>query len=239
MNNAIILCSGGLDSTAVAYKVKSMKPKKMMLLFFNYNQKPLKEERFCVKKIASELKAEFKEIDLRWLGEISTSLINRKEKIPRAKEENLKNIRQEQENEILYWVPCRNAVFGLIGLSHAESLFISTKERWDVYLGIKDEGQVQLKDTTPEFLEKLNLLGEEATFHGGYKILAPFIDKDKPEVVEIGTKLKVPWEYTYSCYSGGGFKKNKPVHCGKCHNCLLRKKAFHFSEAKDVSLYLD
>ncbi|MDD5331718.1 MAG: 7-cyano-7-deazaguanine synthase [Candidatus Nanoarchaeia archaeon] len=238
MNNAIILCSGGLDSVAVAYKVKSMNPKKMILLFFNYGQKPLEEERFCVKKIAYELNAEFKEINLEWLGKISTSLINRKDKLPDVRDEDLKDIKKEQEHEILYWVPCRNAIFGLVGLSHAESLFISTKERWDVYLGIKDEGQVQLKDTTPEFLKKLNLLSEEATFHGGYKFLAPFIDKDKPEVVEIGSKLKVPWQYTYSCYNGGGFRGNLPIHCGKCHNCLLRKKAFHFSESKDISLYL-
>lgn len=236
MNNAIILCSGGMDSATVAYKVKSMKPRKIMLLFFNYKQKALKEERFCVKKIASEINAEFKEVKLEWLGDISTAFLN-KGNLPVTKEKDLENIKKEEKDKILFWVPCRNGIFALIGLAYSESLFISKKERWDVYLGIKDEGQVQFKDTTPEFLKKANEFGETCTFHGGYKIVAPLIDKDRPEVVEIGSKLKVPWKFTYSCYSGNGFKKGIPVHCGKCHNCLERKKAFHFSETNDISLY--
>ncbi|MBI3840528.1 MAG: 7-cyano-7-deazaguanine synthase, partial [Thaumarchaeota archaeon] len=64
---------------------------------------------------------------------------------------------------------------------------------------------------------------------------------DKDKVVELGESLGVPWEYTYSCYSGFGFKdvegRSLPVHCGMCSNCKRRKVAFRDAEVKDPSIY--
>jgi 7-cyano-7-deazaguanine synthase len=235
--NAIILCSGGLDSSTVAYHVKKkLNPKKSLLLFFDYSQKSLKEELFCVKKISENLKIPYKIIKLDWLGEISTAFIN-KEGFKETKEEDLGDIKKQNQEITSWWVPCRNALFILTALAHAESFFISNNEKYDIFLGIKKEGQVPMKDTTPKFLKKINELAQEATKDGNYKIIAPLIDKDKDEVVSLASELEVPYGFTFSCYIGSGFKDNLPVHCGSCSNCMQRKKAFYWSNIKDPSFY--
>lgn len=238
MGNAIILCSGGLDSVVLAHYLKKIeKIDNLKLVFLDYNQKSLKEELFCVKKISEEINAELKIINLKWLGEISTSLINKQ-----INENEIKNIKSEDEL-ISWYVPCRNALFLLIGLAIAESEFISKKEKYDVYLGIKYEGELQFKDTTPEFLEQMNKTAEFCTQDGNYKFIAPFLKKDKEEIIEIAKKFNVNLQNTYSCYIGKGFKENDgekiPVHCGICGGCKSRKKGFKFSNITDPSIYVD
>ncbi len=235
--NAIIVLSGGLDSGVVAYHVKSLNPEKLLFLFFDYGQKALKEEEFCVRKLAENLNVEVKTIDLRWLGQISTAMLNKEGDLPETKEEDISDVDREQKDILVWWVPCRNAIFLLNALAHAESEYLSKKERYDVYIGIKNEGKIPMKDTTPKFLQKVNELAEEATNDGGYKIVAPFIHDDKVQIIKEGEKLKVPWEYTYSCYAGKGFKNGIPIHCGVCNNCIQRKKAFYWANVEDKSIY--
>ncbi len=230
MRNAIILCSGGLDSAVAAYSVKE-EYNKLKFLFFDYKQRALKEEECCAREIAKKLKAEFLKVELSWLGEISTAMLNKNEEIKETTEKDLEDNRKEIIN---WWVPCRNAVFLINALAFAESEFLKNKERYDIVIGIKNEGREHMKDTTPEFLKKINELAEEGTYHGGYKVLAPLIEMDKTEVIKLGNKLKVPFELTYSCYveSSKGL-----VHCGKCLNCMLRKKSFYWGGIMDPSIY--
>lgn len=225
---AIVLCSGGLDSFVTAWYVKKkLGYKKIKLLFFNYGQKSIKEELFCVKKLAKQLKAKLKIINLKWLGKISTSLINRNKKIG--------------ESEIIKWyVPCRNTIFLTCALAHAESDFLKDSIKSDIFIGIKYEG-LGFNDTKQIFLRKINELAEVCVQAGSYKIIAPFINKDKEEIIEIADKMGLKFEDTYSCYVGAGFKKVKgkilPFHCGMCAGCLARKKGFRFSSVKDKSVY--
>ncbi|MFA5173815.1 MAG: 7-cyano-7-deazaguanine synthase [Candidatus Pacearchaeota archaeon] len=227
MNNAIVLISGGLDSVVLAHYLKKVENiEKLVLLFINYGQKALEEELFCVKKTAEILNSELKIINLKWLGENSTSLIN----------QDNKNMRDK--NDLISWyVPCRNSLFLLIGLAIAESNFISKKEKYDIYLGIKYEGELRFKDTTPEFLKKMNEIIPYCTQSENFEFKAPFLEKDKEELIEIAKKLKINLRETYSCYIGAGFKKEIPVHCGVCSACKARKKAFKFSNFEDSSFY--
>ena len=237
MNNAIIILSGGLDSSVVAYQVKSQDPEKIKSIFFNYNQRTLVQEEFAAREISKRINAEFIKVNLPWLGKISSSLINKKDKIKKTTEKDIEDVEKENKDIINWWIPCRNSIFINIALAYAESYYLKNEEIYDVYLGIKDEGKVAMKDTTPEFLEIMNKMQKHATNDGIYMIIAPLIDKDKPETVEIGNKLKVPFELTYSCYVGAPFKDEKLIHCGYCSNCMQRKKAFHFSTVKDPSGY--
>ncbi len=230
MRNAIILCSGGLDSAVAAYKVKK-EYNKLKFLFFDYGQRAVKEEEFCSKKICEKLKAEFVKVDLKWLGEISGAALNNPGRYKGTTEKDLENAKSEIIN---WWVPCRNSVFLINALAFAESEFLKNKERYDIIIGLKNEGREHMKDTTPEFLKRINELAEEGTYHGGYKILAPLIELDKTEVIKLGKKLNVPFELTYSCYVES---KNKLKHCGKCLNCMLRKKSFYWSGVKDPTSY--
>ncbi len=231
MNKAIILCSGGLDSVVSAYSVKD-KYSKLKFLFFDYGQRALKEEESCCKEIAEKLKAEFVKINLGWLGDISTAMLNSPGEV---KETTDKDLEDGSKEIINWWVPCRNSIFIINALAFAESEFLKTKERWDVIIGIKNEGNEAMKDTTPSFLKKINELAEEGTHDGGYKIISPIIDLDKTEVIKLGKELNVPFELTYSCYVGTSSKEIK--HCGKCLNCALRKKSFYWSGVEDPSNY--
>ena len=237
MKNAIIVISGGLDSGVTAYHVKKkLGYENILFMFFDYGQRTLKEELFCVEKLAEKLNAKVKVVDLKWLGEISTAMLNKDEDLPEVTDKDLADVEHSKEQIINYWVPCRNSLFLISALAHAESEFISKEERYDVFVGIKQEGEVSMKDTTPEFLKAVNDLAEQGTHHGGYKVIAPFLNDDKSDVVKTGKELEVPFEMTYSCYAGG-FKDGVPVHCGKCENCMLRKKAFYFAGVEDVTPY--
>ena len=237
------MISGGVDSVTTTYYVKKvLKPKEQLLIFCNYRQRTYEYEEFCIKRISEDLHVPLKIVDLKWLGEISTSVLTHPEvEIGETKENDLWDPTKARRRILKWWDPCRNAVLLLVGLSHAESFFISKGERYDVYIGIRRETPVAMKDNTPEFMEEMNRLAEQATHHGGYRLDAPLITYDKDRVVELGEKLGVPWEYTYSCYAGFGFKtvsgKRLPVHCGRCSNDKRRALAFKMAGVRDRSLY--
>lgn len=238
MKNAIILCSGGFDSVITSYYVKQkINHGNLILLFFDYNQRPLKQELFCVQKTAKALNAELRIIKLPWLGELSTSIINKNKEFRQTTDETLKDIEKSKQEIQNWYVPARNTIFLASALALAESLFIRTKRIYDIYTGLKNEGQICYKDTTPEFLGSINNLTKYATDKGDYKIIAPFIDADKDELIKIAKQLKVPLEFTYSCYIENEFKNNILLHCGKCLNCVLRKKAFYWAAEKDPTTY--
>jgi len=241
--SAICCVSGGADSVTMAYYVsRVVKPNHQLLIFCNYGQRTYAAEEFCIKEISRQLDVPLKLIDMKWLGGISTSLLTHAEKeIPETKSEDLWDPEKARERILNWWDPCRNALLLLVGLAHAESFYISTRERYDVYIGIRRETPVAMKDNTPEFLGEINRLGEQATHHGGYKLLAPLISYDKDKVVKLGDELGVPWAYTYSCYRGQGFKailgRRFPIHCGWCSNDRRRALAFKMAGVRDGSFY--
>jgi len=223
MENALILCSGGLDSVVTSYYAKSLGYKKIKILFFNYKQKSLKAERKKSKLCAKKLNAKFIEIKLKWLSQISHSLINKPGKISKIK--NLKDTKKESDK---YYVPCRNTIFLSYALALAESLYFKEKEKYDIFVGFKNEGKESYPDTTKEFVSSINQLSKTAT--AGFKLIAPLIEKDKEDIILLGKKLGVDFKETHSCYL-----KNK--HCGKCLACELRKAGFYWSGEKDVTRY--
>ena len=88
--NAIIILSGGLDSSVVAYQVKSQNPDKIKCIFYDYNQRTKEQEEFAARKIAENIQAKFIKVDIPWLGKISTSMINSKEEVEKTTEEDRK-----------------------------------------------------------------------------------------------------------------------------------------------------
>ncbi|MBM3233793.1 7-cyano-7-deazaguanine synthase [Candidatus Pacearchaeota archaeon] len=225
MKNAIVLCSGGIDSVTTAYYVKKKKYRKIIILFFNYNQKSVKRERECSRKTARKVGAEFFEINLKWLGKISGSLINKPGKIKKIGRKELKDTRKESTK---YYVPCRNTVFIVYALALAESMFIKEKKIYDIFLGFKNEGRESYPDTTKEFVFEMNKLGKLGNFKG--KIIAPLISMDKEDIILLGKKLGVNFKNTHSCYV-------KNIHCGKCLACMLRKEGFYWSNEKDDAIF--
>lgn len=226
MRNAIILCSGGLDSTVTAHLVRKRSYyDKLTILFFNYGQKALNAERQASKKCSSHINAEFKEISLPELSKLSTSLINKPGKV-----KEIKDLRDTKEESTKWYVPCRNTIFLNYALALAESEFIKSKIPSDIFVGFKCEGKESYPDTTPEFVEKMNNLARISCAYP-FRVIAPLIKMDKEDIVLLGTKLDVPLSATFSCYVGKSF------HCGKCLACKLRKAGFYWANIKDSTKY--
>jgi len=237
--NAIILCSGGIDSVTTAYYVKNkLKYNNLVLIFIDYNQKSLKNELYCVRQTSKKLKAKLIIIKLPWLGSFSTSLIN-KSGTKTTSESDLSSPKKLKETDKIWWVPCRNTAFIISALAYAESQYLNKKIKYNIFVGFKNEGQANFKDQTPEFLRSINNLQKYATQPGNFKIKAPLIKLDKEDIIKLGNKLRINYKHTFSCYTSKKQKSNLPVHCGKCIACQSRKKGFYWSNIKDPSLYKD
>jgi 7-cyano-7-deazaguanine synthase len=224
--NAIVLCSGGIDSVTTAYHIKrNLKYSRMIILFFSYAQRSLKSERKCARICARKLGADFIEIELNWLGKISSSIINKKIKTRKLSRKVLKNTKKESEK---YYVPCRNTIFLAYAMALAESIFMKNKENYDIFVGFKNEGKESYPDTTERFIGSINKLGRMC--YGNSKIIAPLIKKDKEDIILLGNKLGVNFNETHSCYV-----KNR--HCGRCLACMLRKEGFYWANVQDGTSY--
>lgn len=228
--NAIILCSGGIDSVTTAFYVrKKLNYNKIKILFFDYEQSSVLMERKCAKKCSKELKAEFIELKIRELDNLSSSLLNRKNKMVKFAKISLKNTLKESKK---WYVPCRNLIFLSYALALAETLFIKNKDKNDIFTGFKCEGNEHYPDTTQEFVNSLNKVSE-VSCACPFKIKAPLIKKDKEEIISLGKKLGVNFRETWSCYRG------KNMHCRVCLACRLRKAGFYWAGIDDSTSYQD
>jgi 7-cyano-7-deazaguanine synthase len=115
----------------------------------------------------------------------------------------------------------RNTLFISILLGLAETDFIKNKIENDIYLGFKSEGNEPYPDTTKSYLRDMNRLSKKITCYN-VKIKAPFIEKDKEDIILLGKKLGVDFSKTHSCYIN-----NKA--CGYCLACALRKSGFYWA----------
>lgn len=229
--NAIVLCSGGLDSVVTAnYVKKKLDYSNLKILFFNYGQRTLKQEKIYSRKCSSNLKVEFIEIKLDELNKISTSLINSSKKVREIDRKELKDTKKESDK---FYVPMRNTIFLVYALALAESILIKHKEASDIFVGFKNEGKEAYPDTTAKFVEEINKL-QKITINKNIKIISPLIKMDKEDIIKLGSKLGVNFKDTFSCYSG---TKNTNLHCGKCLACMLRKEGFYWSGLKDPTNY--
>ncbi len=200
---AIILFSSGLDSTTVLYYAMS-KGYDCHCLIFDYGQKHNKEVDNA-KKFAKGLKLNYHVVktSIPW---DTSSLINKDKKIPEHK--------QIKEGFVpSTYVPGRNTIFLSYAISYAET--IKAKK---IFLGINAVDFSSYPDCTPKYLKSMQQVMK--ALHNGIEICAPIEKYSKAQIIKLGTKLKVPYEKTWSCYNG----KNKP--CGKCDSCKLRAKGF-------------
>lgn len=226
MKNAIVLCSGGIDSVTTSYYIKSLKRyKKLIVLFFNYKQRSLIPEKNFSKCCAKKINGKFMEVRLDFINKISSSLINIKGQVNK-----INNLRDTKKESNKFYVPCRNTLFLTYALALAESMFIKKKEIYDIFVGFKCEGRESYPDTTKKFVKKMNQLSRISCTYP-FKIIAPFIKKDKEDIIKIGKNLDIDFNKTFSCYIG----KNK--HCGYCLACKLRQAGFYWAGIEDPTRY--
>jgi len=222
MANAIVLCSGGMDSVVASWKVQEDYDKKIVL-FFDYGQRAVVGERASAKKCCEDIGGEFVEIKLPELGALSGSLINREGDVREMGHGDLKDTSEEGEK---FYVPCRNTVFLVYALALAESRF----EECDLIVGFKNEGKEHYPDTTKSFVSDFNKLA--GSCNGKFKVVAPLHDMDKEDIVLLGKELGVSLKDTWSCYVSSSEKQ-----CGKCLACALRRVGFRWANVEDETEY--
>ena len=205
MKTAIIIFSGGLDSTTLLYWLRNKKYK-IYALSFDYGQRHLKEIQMA-KAICQKLEIlqEIIKLDIQKL--ISNSaLMDKNQELPKE--------HYTHENQKITVVANRNMVMLSLAVAYAENLGIK-----EVYYAAHKNDEAIYPDCRKRFVEQLSKASQLGTYNK-VKIKAPFVKKYKWELVKLGNRLKVPFEKTWSCYNG------KEKACGKCGTCVERLEAF-------------
>lgn len=226
MKTSIILCSGGLDSVTLAHYVKKkLQFKDNTLLFFDYGQMAIHNEEKCAIFCANVLKARFIKIRISDLGKLISSGLTRPVFVRKLLRKDLANTRKES---LQWYLPFRNGIFLSYALALGENMLLKNKVKPTIFVGFKSEGVEHYPDTSPSFIHAMNALSSVAS--KSIRISAPFITKDKEDIITIGSKLNVDFSKTISCY-----QPNKKA-CGKCLSCMLRKEAFYWANLSDPSI---
>lgn len=227
MKNALVLTSGGVDSTtALTLAIEKYGKDHVIALSISYGQKHSKEIE-AAKAVAQHYGVEQLFLDLGLIFQYSNcSLLQQStEEIP--EESYAEQIEKTGgETPVSTYVPFRNGLF----LSAAASIALS-RDCEVIYYGAHadDAAGFAYPDCSPVFNNAMNTAIYEGSGHQ-LRIEAPFVNKNKSDIVAIGLKLGVPYELTWSCYEGG----DKP--CGKCGTCIDRAAAFAANGVADPAL---
>jgi 7-cyano-7-deazaguanine synthase len=222
---AVCLISGGLDSAVTAY-IANQEGYSIYALTFDYGQRH-RREIDAAKNIAKKIEAAEHKIISIDLTQIGGSALTQDMDVPSGKTP--ADIRGSQEIPKTY-VPARNTIFLSIALAYAETVGAEA-----IYIGANHLDYSGYPDCRPEYFSAFQDLANLATkrgVEGEYvTIKTPIINSDKKQIIELGAKLKVPLDLTWSCYLGG------EKACGRCDSCVLRLDGFKRAKIKDPIQY--
>ncbi|MCX8170241.1 MAG: 7-cyano-7-deazaguanine synthase QueC [Candidatus Methanomethyliaceae archaeon] len=213
MKRAIVIFSGGPDSTTLLY-LTMRRGYEVHPITFNYGQLA-KKELEAAERISNLLGLKLKIIDLNSLRELFlgiTSLVD--ERIP---------ITEGFSKQLI--VPFRNGIMLSIAIAYAQSM-----EAKYVFYGAQGSDVPFYPDCRPKFIKAFQRAARLGT-DDKLIIRAPLIKMRKSEVIRLGSKLGVPFELTWSCY------RNGERHCGICESCINRKRAFMEAGIRDPTEY--
>lgn len=225
-SKAIVICSGGLDSTVSAtLACQDSQYKEITLAHFLYGCRAEKKEVECVKNITKYLQDKFPTktikcefMDLSFIKNLGGSTI------VDGNDSDIGKPVEGSEKDI-DWVPARNTAFiGLIA-SYCDRYNIG-----NIYLGLNLEEAGAYRDNQTVFMHKFNevlALG----CHSKPVIRSSLENLVKHEIVKLGMEIGAPLHLTWSCYRD----HDKP--CGNCGPCQLRQTAFHINHLKEVQEY--
>ncbi|MDJ0772583.1 MAG: 7-cyano-7-deazaguanine synthase QueC [Mastigocoleus sp. MO_167.B18] len=221
---AVILLSGGLDSSTVLYQAHS-DGCECYAISFDYQQRHRRELESArlVAQAAGVLNHQVVNFDLRQWG--GSALTDNSLELPRDRD-----IMQMSQNIPITYVPARNTIFLSFALAYAETIDANR-----VYIGVNALDYSGYPDCRPDYIQAMQEVFRLGTKQGRegqpIKIVTPLIDLKKTEIIQLGNKLGVPWELTWSCYAG------EEISCGVCDSCLLRLEAFAELGLKDPIPY--
>ncbi len=222
MSSAVVLLSGGLDSTT-ALAVARSQGFVCHALTVRYGQLHHVELE-AARQAAAAWGAEHRIVEVD-LSPLAASALTRKD-VPVPKDRSLAEIGAPGDVPSTY-VPARNTVLLSLALAWAESLGAR-----DLFVGVNVLDASGYPDCRPAFIQAFEALAQVATRSGGFKVHAPLIELTKAEIIKLGTRLGVDYARTHSCYD--------PVDdlaCGRCDACQLRRKGFVEAGISDPTRY--
>jgi len=221
MAKAVVLLSGGLDSTTTLAQALA-DGCEVTALSFRYGQRHTKE-LVSAEDVCKHYGIEHIVIDLN-LSSFRSALTRKDIDVPMDRKGNL-----DAEIPVTY-VPARNIVFLSIAAGLCESVDADR-----IYIGANSLDYSGYPDCRPEFFtayEAMLVQGTKTGVEGHQiKIMTPILQCSKADIVRLGKKLKAPLEMTWSCYNGG------EKACGHCDSCRLRLKGFEEAGYKDEIEY--
>lgn len=214
MRKAVVLLSGGLDSTTVlaVARHEGFAPHALTVVYGQRHAVELEAAR----RVASALGAvehKFVSVDLRQFGGSAlTDAID----VPKDRDE------EALAREIpATYVPARNTVLLSLALAYAETI-----GAFDLFVGVNAQDYSGYPDCRPEFVAAFESLANVATKAGAeggrYKVHAPLMQLSKAQIIQKGLELGVDYGMTHSCYDPD--PEGRP--CGRCDSCRIRLRAF-------------
>ncbi|HWO19507.1 MAG TPA: 7-cyano-7-deazaguanine synthase QueC [Kofleriaceae bacterium] len=224
MPDAVVLLSGGLDSTT-ALAVARARGFACHALTVRYGQLH-QVELDAAARVAAALGAAQHRVVAVDLSPIAPSaLTDRTIAVP--KDRGLAEIGAPGDVPATY-VPARNTVLLGLALAWAEALGAR-----DIFLGVNVLDASGYPDCRPAFVRAFEALAQVATRSGGFAIHAPLIELTKAEIVKLGLSLGVDYAITHSCYD----PTPAGAACGRCDACALRRKGFAEAGVPDPTRY--
>lgn len=220
-NKAIVVCSGGLDSTvALTEAINRFGKDNVTLLHYKYHCNAEPKEVEAVKNISKEMGVELVLMPIDIFGGIITEspILNTEGSV------------QEYDKGVEFayeWVPARNLVMMALAIAYSEA-----KGFGYIYLGNNLEEAGAYPDNEMEFMRKIQEIMPNAVRDGySLDVVQPVGNLMKHEIVQRGLDIGAPLHLTWSCY-----KANKK-HCGVCGPCRMRRVAFQMAGRDEVIEY--
>ncbi|MGD9222349.1 MAG: 7-cyano-7-deazaguanine synthase QueC [Desulfobacteraceae bacterium] len=224
--NAIILSSGGLDSTTVMAIAKDQ-GYDIFSLSFDYGQRH-RFELEAARRVAELFRVKKHLVITMDMRAIGGSALTSDIEVP-------KGAPPEGADRIpVTYVPARNTVFLSYALAWAEVIKAA-----DIFIGVNAVDYSGYPDCRPEFIEAFQTMANLATKAGvenkiRMRIHTPLIEMTKAQIIRTGVGLGVDYAMTHSCYD----PSSSGHACGQCDSCILRKKGFRQARVEDPTTYV-
>lgn len=223
MKKAVILLSGGLDSTT-CLAIAKQQGFDCYALSFAYGQRHA-YELTAAATIAKKMGAKDHRVVHLDIGAFGGSaLTDARIDVPHH---------QASTTIPVTYVPARNTVFLAVALGLAESI-----GAFDIFIGANAVDYSNYPDCRPQFIEAFQQLANLATKAGiegqPITIHAPLMALTKAEIIQKGAALQVDYGLTVSCYQ----LNDQGAACGSCDSCVLRQQGFSMANVKDPTHYI-
>lgn len=223
---AVVLLSGGLDSTTVLAIAKDA-GFACYALSFHYGQRQTIELEKAKESSSGLGAAGHLVLDI-GLDRIGGSALTGKMEVPKGR-----SFEAMEAGVPQTYVPGRNTIFLAYAMAWAEVIGADT-----IFIGVNALDYSGYPDCRPEYIEAFEKMAQLATRTGTegkrtLRIHAPLMHSTKKEIIQKGLALGVDYSATHSCYDPG----TDGVACGQCDACLLRLKGFSEAGIEDPLVY--